>query len=232
MKYYPVCLRVEGRPCLVVGGGAVAARKAASLLAAGARVTVVSPELGGELRARVEAEEVRHVARRYEPGDLRGYALVYAATGDAALHAALAREAEQAGVLLNVVDEPVNCSFIVPAVLARGDLLVAVSTSGASPALARRIRQDLERLLGPEYERALTLLSTLRAAVADQPFAERQRLFRELLESDLLDSLRGPDPERVDRLLAEHAGAGMSLASLGVSLECGRHGQAGADEPG
>lgn len=219
MKYYPVCLRIDGRPCLVVGGGRVAARKVESLLAAGARVTVIAPELAPDLRARVEAGEVRHVARCYQTGDLRGYALVHAATNDEELHAALAREAERAGVLWNVADDPAHCGFIVPSILSRGDLLVAVSTSGASPALARRIRQDLDRMLGPEYDRALALLSNLREAVRERPLDDRQRLFERLLDADLLGSLRAADRERVDRLLAEHAGGAISLASLGVSLD-------------
>lgn len=220
MKYYPVFLRVAGRRCVVIGGGAVAERKVTSLLAAGARVAVVSPSLSAGLAALAAAGAIEHAARPYRPGDLVGAALGYAATDDEALHAVIAREAEAAGVLLNVVDRPRWCSFIVPSILTRGDLTVAVSTGGCSPALARRVREDIERALGPEYERALDVLSRLRRHLQEQPLSsvERQRILTGLVASDLLDHLRLPDPAAVDRLLAQHVGEDVSLASLGSDL--------------
>ncbi len=220
MKYYPIFLRVEGRPCVVIGGGEVAARKVASLCQAGARVTVVSPALDPELAAGAARGDLHHVARPYRRGDLRGAFLAYAATDDEAAHAAIAAEAEAEGVLLNIVDRPRWCGFIVPSMLVRGDLTVAVSTSGASPALARRVRQDIESALGPEYTRALTVLARLREHLRAQSLssAERQRILTDLVDSELLDCLRTPDAAAVDRLLARHAGVGVSLSSLGASL--------------
>ena len=220
MTYYPVFLHLDGRHCVVIGGGAVAERKVRSLRAAGAAVRVVSPSLTDALTARAAAADIEHVARPYRHGDLAGAALAYAATDDDALHAVIAVDAAAAGVLLNVVDRPQWCSFIVPAVLTRGDLTVAVSTGGGSPALARRLRGDLERTLGPEYERAVDVLGRLRRHLRAQalPPARRRRILTGLVDSDFLTHLRAPDTAAVDRLLAKHVGRGVSLASLGADL--------------
>ena len=220
MTYYPVFLRLGGERCVVIGGGEVAERKVESLLAAGARVTVVAPSLTPALAERLARGEITHFHRPYQDGDLDGARLAYAATDDEELHAELAAAAAAAGVMLNVVDRPQWCSFIVPAVLRRGELTVAVSTGGGSPALAGRVRDDIGHHLGPEYERALDILARLREHLQAQalPSAERQRILRELVASELLDCLRRPDAAAVDRLLAAHAGAQVTLASLGAHL--------------
>lgn len=220
MKWYPVFLRVEERACLVVGGGPVAERKVESLLAAGAQVTVVTPALTPSLAALVAAGTVTHRPRPYRPGDLQGFLLAFAATGDPEADAEIAREAEHEGVLLNVVDTPPLCSFISPSILVRGDLLVAVSTGGASPALAGRMRRDIDARLGPEYDRALDLLARLRHRLQDASLAsaERQRILTGLVNSELLECLRSRDTAAVDRVLARIAGDGISLATLGVEL--------------
>jgi precorrin-2 dehydrogenase/sirohydrochlorin ferrochelatase len=220
MKYYPVSLRVADRRCVVVGGGEVAERKVRSLLDAGARVVVVAPRLSVALADLAAQGAIEHLARRYSRGDLDGALLAYAATDDEALHAEIAADAATAGVLLNVVDRPRWCSFIVPSIMRRGDLTVAVSTAGGSPALAKRVRTDIEHALGPEYERALDVLARLRRHLQNQSLsaAERQRILTGLVASDLLDRLREPDAGAVDRLLAEHAGRDVSLAALGAEL--------------
>ena len=220
MKHYPVFVCLAGRRCVVIGGGTVAERKVVSLLAAGAAVAVVSPSLTDGLAARAAADEIEHAARGSRRGDLAGAALAYAATDDEALHASIARDAQAAGVLLNVVDRPQWCGFITPSVLTRGDLTVAVSTGGGSPALARRVRQDLERALGPEYGRAVDILARLRRHLQDQALSadERRRILTGLIASELLERLREPDPAAVDRLLARHVGGDVSLASLGANL--------------
>lgn len=221
MQYYPVYLDLRGRSCVVVGGGEVASRKVESLLAAGARVTVVSPALTPALAALAETHEILHHARPYRHGDLAGAALAYAATGDEAVHADVAAEAASAGAWLNVVDRPQLCSFIVPAVVTRGPVSVAVSTGGASPALARRLRETLERAIGPEYGLAATILGKLRPLVASKRAdqAGRAATFADLVAAPLLDALRARDARAVDALLAEHVGPGTTLATLGVSLE-------------
>jgi len=216
MKYYPIFVRMDGKTCLVVGGGDVATQKVEALLDAGAVVRVISPSLTPRLSELAAATAIEWRERVYGDGDLEGIFLVIAATSDENLHERIDRDAELAGVLLNVVDRPRWCDFIVPSIARRGELTVAVSTAGASPAFARRVRQDIEQLLGPEYERALTLLSRLRARLREEQrsFAERQRIFDRLLDSSLLDSLRRGDDAAVDRLLAEHAGEGISAATL------------------
>lgn len=218
MAYYPLSLQLAGAPCVVIGGGAVAARKVASLLAHGARVTVVAPALDDALAARAAAGEITVARRRYRQGDLAGARLAFAATDDEALHAELAAAAAAAGVPLNVVDRPEWCDFIVPAVWRRGALSLAVATDGESPALARRVRDELAAALGPEYARALEVLGRLRAHLrtAAVPRAARRRILTGLVASELLETLRRPDHDAVDRLLAAHAGAGVSLASLGA----------------
>lgn len=220
MKYYPIFLRVAGRACLVIGGGTVAAQKVESLLNAGAAVTVISPELTPEIAALAATQRVMHHRRCYQSGDLHGFFLAYAATGEAQVQTAIAREAETAGVLLNVVDAPQLCTFIVPSVMHRGDLVIATSTSGTSPALARRIRRDLEHRFGPEYDLALRLLGRLREAFKERslPAAERQRIFGTLVDSPLIDYLRNGQRADIDRLLSTTVGDGVSLETLGVEL--------------
>lgn len=221
VQYYPIFLRVAGRPCAVIGGGSVGERKVTSLLDAGAEVTVISPALTPGLAAMVARGVIRHRPRRYREGDLEGFFLVYAATNDERAHAEIAEEAASAGTLLNVVDRPRLCTFIAPSILRRGDLTVAVSTGGGSPALARRVRQAIDAALGPEYEQALSILTRLRERLraGSVSAGERQRIFTRLVESELLDRLREGDTTAVDALLARHAGADCTLASLGVEVK-------------
>jgi len=221
VRYYPVSLDLHGRPCVVIGGGEIATRKVESLLSAGARVTVVSPTVTAPLAALAETHEVVHHARDYRRGDLTGAFLAFAATDEPALHAEIAAEAAAGVVLLNVVDRPRFCSFIVPAVIARGSVSVAVSTGGQSPALAKRVRDEVARIVGPEYALAADLLGKLRPVVqANVPDpAERAGLFDALVDSTLLEALRARDAEAVDAILARIVGAGATLATLGVSLD-------------
>jgi siroheme synthase-like protein len=162
MGYYPVFLEMKGRPCVVVGGGAVAERKVEGLLAAGARVTVVSPELTTSLAALKGEGRLQHVARQYRDGDLEGYELAVVATDDGSVNAGVAREGRERGVWVNAVDDPPNCDFILPSVIRRGDVVIAVSTGGASPALARRLREELEAFLEEENAPLAELLQDVR----------------------------------------------------------------------
>jgi siroheme synthase-like protein len=162
-RYYMACLDLEGRSCLVVGGGAVALEKAKGLLEAGARVTVVAPELAVELRTLpVELAE-----RPYEEPDLAGRFLVVAATADGELNRRVSAGAEARALLCNVVDTPELCSVILPAVHRQGPIAVAVSTGGASPALAQRLRDEIARIVGPEHADLARQLEALR------PWAKR-----------------------------------------------------------
>src|SRR5688500_11242132 len=160
--YYPVCLDLRERPCVVVGGGTVAARKVEGLLECGARVTVVAPVLGPVLKHWLQEGRIAARVRPYAEGDLEGAALAIAATNEPTVNAEIAAEARARGVWLNAADDPERCDFILPSVVRRGDLQIAISTGGRSPALARRVREDLERLLPAEYADLLPLLADLR----------------------------------------------------------------------
>lgn len=149
--YYPVFLDLTDGPVLVVGGGSVAEGKVEGLLAAGANVTVVSPTVTPRLAGWVAAGRIEYLARAYQPGDLAGRRLALVATDDPAVSGAVAAEGRERGIWVNAADEPARCDFILPAVIRRGRLVVAVSTGGASPAAARAIREELEGYLTEEH---------------------------------------------------------------------------------
>jgi precorrin-2 dehydrogenase/sirohydrochlorin ferrochelatase len=149
--HYPVFLDVTGRRCAVIGGGAVAERKVAGLIEAGARVTVVAPELTKRLSAWVRQRAIRHVAREYRSGDLAGQRLAFIAVDGTRVSAAVAREGRERGIWVNSADDPARCDFILPGVVRRGLLTVAVSSGGSSPALTRAIREELEGYFTKDY---------------------------------------------------------------------------------
>ena len=162
-RYFPAFLDLRGRRCLVVGGGEVGTHKARALAECGARVTVVSPTATPALAALAEAGRLVHRARAFVARDLRGSALVVAATGLGAVDGAVAALARRRRVLVNVADRPLECDFIVPSVLRRGPLQIAVSTGGRSPALAREIRRELEALFPQDYGEFVEDLGEARA---------------------------------------------------------------------
>lgn len=183
---YPVNLLLEGRRVLVVGGGAVAASKARGLLAAGAVVHVVAREVGDEVRALpVTSEE-----RSYERGDVAGYRLAVACTDDPAVNQAVFDDGEAAGIWVNAADDPERCSYTLPARLDRGRLLVTVSTSGESPALAGWLRDQLGAHIGPEHETLLELLAEARRELAADGRRRPQADWRAALDSGMLDRIR------------------------------------------
>jgi precorrin-2 dehydrogenase/sirohydrochlorin ferrochelatase len=217
MAYVPIFLDVTGRRCLVVGGGEVAARKVASLLNAGAEVTVVSPSLIDELHDLAREERIRHLNRAYEADDMVGAALVYAASDDAQLHKRLHDEARARGIPINVADAPELCTFIAPAVVTRGSLKIAVSTEGASPAMAGRIRRRLERLFGPEYGLALEVLRAARNQLkANEPDIRiRAKKLTALAAARIPEYLRKGDIDAIDAIVRREISVG--LDALGLS---------------
>jgi precorrin-2 dehydrogenase/sirohydrochlorin ferrochelatase len=190
------------------------------LLQTGGQVTVISPTLTPQLQAWVADRAITVYERPYHAGDLTGFTLVFAATDDETLHEQIAAEAKEAGILLNVVDRPAVCSFIVPAIVSRGDLTVAVSTGGASPALAKKIRKSLEQSFGPEYDLALRLLARIRKQVESDGRSadQRQQLFTTLVDSPLLDYLRERQLDKLNALLKKTVGEDCTLEKLGLSL--------------
>jgi precorrin-2 dehydrogenase/sirohydrochlorin ferrochelatase len=187
---YPVNLVLDGRRCLVVGGGRVALRKVEGLLACGGRVTVVAPRVTPELRMLTDLVIDQ---RRWRPDDLDGMWLVIAATDDPAVNRAVYDAGQRAGVWVNGADDPANCSFTLPSVVRRGDLQVTVSTGGRSPALATWLRRRLEGEIGPEYAVLLDLLATERDGLKAAGRSTEGLDWRSALDSDMLDLIRTGD---------------------------------------
>lgn len=183
-------LKLTRRPCLVVGAGAVGEAKIRSLLAAGARVRVVAPRAIRAVRAWARAGRVRWEARGFKPSDLDGAFLVVAATSSTRLHERILRQARRRGVLCNVVDDPARCDFYYPAVVRRGRLQIAISTGGRSPALAQRLRKELERQFGPEYETWVEQLGQARRRLLARAIgpALRRRLLHRLASRQALEA--------------------------------------------
>jgi len=189
-RYYPVLLDLEGRRCVVVGGGDVAERKVRALLECGAEVVVIAPQVTQAIGDLVQQGAVELLAKPYTPGDLSGAWLVIAAAPPG-INAAVAQEARRERIPVNVADDPERCDFIVPAVMRRGPVLVAISSHGASPALARRLRQLIEAEIGPEYGELAELLGRLRPevlAVGDED--QRRSIWEAILDSRVLALLR------------------------------------------
>jgi len=217
MGYLPIFVSLQGRRCVVIGGGEVAERKVATLLDAGACVCVISPTLTSGLRQLSSRGAFEHLARAWQPGDIADFALAFAATDDPGAHRAIAAEAREAGIPINVADEPDLCDFITPSIVRRGDLQIAISTAGASPALASRIRRDLEAIIGPEYETITAILRAARSYLREtnRDARERARILQAIAFSDIAERVREASWESIDRLLMEHLGAG--LDRLGIA---------------
>ena len=163
MDYYPVFLDLKGRPVLVVGGGQVAGGKVQGLLAAEAHVTLVAPQLSETLRSLVDAGDIRHTPREFKSSDLDDHAICFVATDDGAINARVAADCRDRGIWVNAADDPTNCDFILPSVVRSGKVVVAASTGGASPAMARRLREDLTAFLDQDYGPLTDLLAEARA---------------------------------------------------------------------
>jgi siroheme synthase-like protein len=165
VDYYPIFVDVTDRPVLVVGGGNVAEGKVQGLLTANAALTLVAPELTDELRELVAAGRIRHTDREYDAGDLEGYAICFVATDDGAINARVAADCRARGIWVNAADDPANCDFILPAVVRSGSITLAASTGGSSPAMARRLREELTAFLDEDYAPLAQLLADVRTEV-------------------------------------------------------------------
>lgn len=199
--YYPVFLEIENRRCVVVGGGEVAERKVASLLGCGAAVVVVSPQLCPGLGELEKKGLISVVPRDYRQGDLDGAFMAIAATDDPAVNRRVVSEAREKGMLINVVDSPQESSFIVPSVVRRGDLVVAISTGGRSPALAKKVRQEVEQTLGPEYGALLILLSEVREELKKAGRSLSGETWQESITAEVLDLVRRGQRDKAKEVL-------------------------------
>lgn len=215
MDYYPIFLDVKDRYCLVAGGGAVGTRKAFGLARAGARVIVVSPGFSDEL-SNTPFSAITLKKKKFEDSDLDGMSLAFAATDNMQLNARIRQAAQKKNILCNIADGRDKGDFILPAVVDRGDLLFAVSTCGASPALSRRLRIALETRFGPEYGILANLLGRIRSILLEQghdPKAHR-KIFCALLDADLPEKIAAGQTRQIDAVLARVLGEGFNLERL------------------
>ena len=188
-SYYPLYLDLSGKRCVVVGGGRVAERKVRALLACGARVHVVSPRVSRGIRTLRDGDRIGLRERAYASSDLRGAALVFAATNDAETNKRVSDDCREMGLLVNVADSPEICDFIVPAVVKQGPIVVAVSTSGTLPMLARRLREEIGRKLSKDYARYAVKVGALRKLLMEQvgDRKKRQQVLKEISRIDVTE---------------------------------------------
>ena len=185
MGYFPISLDLVGRPCLVVGGGAVALRKVSALVEAGARVTVVSPSLTPALLRLATEAPLRWRPREYAAGDAAGFTLVMVATDDGVVNAAVAGECRERGIWVNCADDPERCDFILPSVLRRGAVTVAVSTGGQSPTMARLVREELDALLPHDVAVLTDVVASVRRALSEDGVSLDAERWRQALDGEL-----------------------------------------------
>lgn len=203
--FYPVYLNLKGKRVVVIGGGEVAERKTASLLDTGASIVVISPEVTPRIASLANARIIELHQRPYAEGDCTGAALILSATDDPDVSRAVWKEATGAGILVNTADQPELCDVIMPAVVRSGDLTIAISTGGTSPALAARLRGRFARMLGPEYARLIDLLAQYRPEIRRRVLDERDRkaLHYRILDSDIITCLKSNDSDGAERRLRQ-----------------------------
>jgi len=207
MGYYPLFLKMNERRCAVVGGGAVAERKVEGLIVAGADVTVISQALSEGLQSLLTASAFHHVAREYRPGDLSRYELVFVATDDTAVNAMVCDDARSQHVWVNSADDPDRCDFILPAVIRRGELMVAISTGGASPAAARVIREELDDYFSAEYARLVQIAAEVRRELRKKSLDVSAASWNEVLKGKFRSLIQAGRPEQAKELLLTILGA-------------------------
>ena len=216
MQYYPVHLDIKNRNCLIVGGGAVGTRKVNTLLECGAHVTVVSPDPTSQLARLASEASITLKRRAYRSDDLSGMFLVIGATDDETLNLQISKDAERAHILCNIVDRPEVCNFILPSIVRRGDLVITISTSGKSPALAKNLRQKLETQFGREYADFLLLMGAIRQKLLSQshePEAHKA-LFNQLIDSDLIQLMQAGKTAEINSLLYKILGKRYKIETL------------------
>jgi precorrin-2 dehydrogenase/sirohydrochlorin ferrochelatase len=203
--YYPIYIDIEDRSVVIIGGGEVCARKVETMLRYGARVTVVSPEATEEIERWAREGAVTFVRKRYEASDLDGANIVIASTDDQKTNETIAADCRSRRIPVNVVDVTPLCEFIVPAIIEKGSVQIAVSTGGKSPALARTLKEDLQRTIGPEYAEVNDVLGTLREGAKRvlPTDTDRKRFFDGIIARGILDMLRGGRRREAYETIAE-----------------------------
>ncbi len=213
MKYYPVNLDMTNKRCVIVGGGEIAERKVERLLECGAQVTVVSKSLTPVLKTRKKTGQMDHIDRDYEDQALDGAFMVIGATNRNDVNERISKDAMARGLLVNIVDDPDRCNFILPSLVQQGDLSIAISTGGKSPALAKKLRKELEKQYGPEYQTLLVIMGILRKRIlaGDQRAADNKAVFEDLVHSDILQAIREKDRGRVNTIIRDLTGISMDV---------------------
>ena len=201
---YPVFLQLEGKIALVVGGGKVAQRKVETLLSCGASIHIISKMLTDKLKGLVDSNEVRLLGEEMRDEFLDDVFIVIAATDDKELNSRVSEIARNRGLLVNAVDQPADCNFIVPAIVKKGDLSIAISTSGKSPALAKKIRKELDGQFGNEYEIFLNLMGGLRKEILAMGLSqeENSRIFHKIVDGGIIEAIARNDLAKVESSLA------------------------------
>ena len=214
-KYYPVCLDIKGKNCLVVGGGAVGARKVSALISCGAIVKAVSLKFSHAFE-KLESKGIELVEREFRTEDLDGMFLVIGATDNTEVNKTISRDAEKRNMLCNIADFPEACNFILPAIVRRGDLMITASTSGKSPAFAKKLKKDLENEFGEEYADFLFLMGKIRKRLLCQDHAPEAHkpLFEEIISKGLLTMIADKNYTEIDNLLTSVFGRGYSYKNL------------------
>jgi precorrin-2 dehydrogenase/sirohydrochlorin ferrochelatase len=208
VKYYPIYLDITDKRCIVVGGGDVAERKVERLLESGAHVVVFSKTLTDTLETMKRAGRIDHINADYETAFIDDAFLVIGATDSDDVNKNISRDAKQKGILVNIVDDPDKCDFILPSLLTRGDLLIAISTGGKSPALAKKLRQELEKLYGPEFQILLTVMGNLREKLLLKGYSsdENKHLFESVVYSDILQHIKDKNWDTVKKIVYDIVG--------------------------
>lgn len=221
MRYYPILLDVHDKKCIVIGAGNVGERKVETLLQCGARVEIIGKTLSHKLNDLVDKGRINYVASEYTESHLDGALLVIGATDEPELNARIAEDAQKKGIFFNIVDRPHLCSFIVPSIITRGDLIVTFSTCGKSPALAKKLRKKYEAAFGQEYAIFLELMGKIRSKILSQSTdsLQNKRIFEQLVSSSLLEWIKGGELERIDDFLVGLLGEGYSLKKLDVTIK-------------
>jgi len=216
MRYYPVHLDINNRNCLVVGGGSVGTRKVRTLLDCGARVMVISLTVSQQLRELAASGDIILAERSYQSEDLNAVFLVIGATDDEKLNQQISSDADRFNTLCNIADRPEVCNFILPSIVQRDDLVITISTSGKSPALAKKLRQALENQFGEEYGTLLQLMGAIRQKLLQQAHEPEvhKPLFEQLIKSDLMVMIQKGKTEEIDMLLFDILGKGYKYKEL------------------
>ncbi|MFA4916297.1 MAG: bifunctional precorrin-2 dehydrogenase/sirohydrochlorin ferrochelatase [Syntrophales bacterium] len=213
MRYYPVCLDVRGKKCVVIGGGDVAERKVKRLLECGAKVVVVGKMLTPVLKEMVREDRIAHIDADYDEAYINDAFLAIGATDRDEVNERISRQARRRNILVNIVDDPARCNFILPSLFQQGDLSIAISTGGKSPALARRLREELEGQYGPEYAMLVDIMGEIREEVLARgcPFEDNKKLFTDIAKSDILRHIREKNWDCVKKIINNITGINITI---------------------